>query len=108
MYRILLAFLVFFFAACIPQRKLQRSLVGKPFAEIKKELGQPTTVFDNEDGKLYVFEKEEELESTEIHQARLTLDPIVTPKVLKTERYYITVKGEVVTKVRIENEYERQ
>lgn len=93
--------------ACSMQRKLSRQYIGKDISEIEAELGQPKTVLDRDDGKVYVFEKTEELHSTEISQAKMTLDPMVTPKVLKTERYYITVVNDVVTKVEIENEYER-
>jgi len=93
--------------ACSPQRKLSRQYIGKTVSEIKKELGQPKTILEQADGEVYVFEKIEELKSTEIGQAKLTLDPIVTPKVTKTERYYVTVKDNVVTKIKLENEYER-
>jgi len=93
--------------ACSPQRKLSRHYVGKNISEIQAELGEPKSILDHADEKVYVFEKTEELQGTEIHQAKLTLDPIVTPKVTKTERYYITVKNDMVTKIKLENEYER-
>ena len=93
--------------ACSPQRKLSRQYIGKTISEIQKELGQPKTILDQADEKVYIFEKTEQLKSTEINQAKLTLDPMVTPKVIKTERYYVTVKDEVVTKIKLENEYER-
>ena len=94
--------------ACSTQRKLSKYYVGKSILELQKELGAPKSSFDRAEGKVYVFEKKEELHSTEISQAKLTLDPIVTPPVFKTERYYVTVKNEVVTKIELENEYERK
>jgi len=93
--------------ACSAQRRLSREFIGKNISEIEAKLGQPKTVFERAEGKVYVFEKTEELHSTEINQAKLTLDPMVTPKVTKTERYYVTVKNDVVTKIERENEYER-
>ena len=93
--------------ACSPQRKLNRTYLGKSIAEIQTELGEPKTVFDRADGKVYIFEEVEELRSTEISQAKLTLDPMVTPRVTKTARYYVTVKNELVTKIELENDYER-
>lgn len=93
--------------SCSSQRKITRQFVGKSIAEVEAQLGQPKTVFDRAEGKVYVFEKTEELRSTEINQAKLTLDPMVTPSVTKTERYYVTVKNDVVTKIELENEYER-
>ena len=107
MKRIFALFVLISVLACSPQRKLSRQYVGKAFSEIQAEWGQPKTVFDRAEGKIYVFEKIEELKSTEISQAKLTLDPMVTPKVTKTERYYVTVKDNVVTKIELENEYER-
>lgn len=93
--------------ACSGPKKLHKTYVGKPVSELQAKFGKPVTVFDQKDGKMYVFEKTEELESTEISQGKLTLDPIVTPKVVKTERYYATVKDGVVVKIKMEEEYER-
>ena len=93
--------------SCGTQKQLQRDFVGKPVSALGKTFGQPKTVIEKNDSKIYIFEKEEELKSTEIDQGRLTLDPIVTPKVVKTERYIFTVKDSVVQSVRMEEEYER-
>jgi len=54
-----------------------------------------------------VYEIVKELRSTEIMQAKLTLDPIYSPKVDKTERYYFTVKQGIITKTKLEEVYER-
>jgi len=107
MKRILTIFILFLLIACSAQRKLSHHFIGKNISELKTELGEPKTVFDRAEGKVYVFEKTEELRSTEVSQGKLTLDPMVTPKVVKTERYLVTVKDEVVTNIEIENEYER-
>ncbi len=100
-------FLLFGIISCGTQRQLQKAYVGKPIEFAQKNLGTPHTVIQKDQEKIYIFEKEEELKSAEINQGRVTLDPMVTPKVLKTERYYFTVKNGVITKVKLEEEYER-
>ena len=94
--------------SCSTQRQLNKAFVGKPVSKIEAQFGDPKTVIEKEDEKIYIIEKTEELKSTEIGQGQLTLDPIVTPKVLKTERYYFTVKNGTVTKARFEENYERK
>ena len=108
MYRLLFVIFLLGMIACSPQRKLQRSYVGKSLHTLEAEFGKAKAVLDKEEGKVYVFEKTEELKSTEISQAKLTLDPMITPKVTKTERYYATVKDGVVTAIELEKEYERK
>ncbi|MCD6353990.1 MAG: hypothetical protein J7L95_00420 [Prolixibacteraceae bacterium] len=46
--------------------------------------------------------------STEISQGKLTLDPIISPRANKTERYYFTVKDSIITHVKFEEEYEQK
>ena len=108
MYKYLWLFTLLILLSCSTHKKIQKSLTGKPVAELQEELGKPKTILDQDDGnKMYVFEKMTELRSTEISQAKLTLDPMVTPMVKKTERYYVTVKDGIITKIRFEEEYER-
>jgi hypothetical protein len=95
------------FVSCGSQRTLQKTYLGKPQSVLATEFGKPTTILDNEQGKVYIYEKTKELRSTEIKQGKLTLDPMVSPMVKKTERYYFTVKDEIITKVKLEEEYER-
>jgi len=102
-----LAILLLITISCGTQRQLQKAFVGKRVTEVAEKFGAPISVIDKDDEKIYIFEKEEELRRTEIDQGKLTLDPIVTPKVVKTNRYYFTVKEGVVTKARMEEEYER-
>ena len=104
---ILLISISFLVLSCMAQRQLTRAFYGKPVAYLNEKFGDPKAVFDSEEGKLYVYEKEEELESTEINQARLTLDPIVTPRVKKTETYYFTVVDGKVIGSKLETAYER-
>lgn len=108
MKRLLLIVLVLFVFSCSSQKKLQKSYIGKPISAIEAELGKAKTVFEKENEKEYVFEKVEYLKSTEISQHKLTLDPMVTPRAIKTSRYYVTVVDEMITKVKIEEEYERK
>ena len=93
--------------SCGTQRQLRKAFVGEPVAKMEANFGQPTTVIEQKGEKIYIFEKTEKLESTEIGQGQLTLDPIITPKVTKTERYYFTVKNGTIIKTRFEEEYER-
>ncbi|HYQ56673.1 MAG TPA: hypothetical protein VEP89_04930 [Draconibacterium sp.] len=93
--------------SCGSQRKLQKTFVGKPLSSLESELGKPQTVFEKESGDIYIFEKVEFLKSTEISQHKLTLDPIVTPKVKKTSRYTVTSVDGTIKKVELEEFYER-
>ena len=81
--------------------------MGKPVSYLGEEFGTPKSVIEKDGGKIFVYEKKEELRSTEINQGKLALDPIIAPKVLKTEIYHFTVKDGIVTKVSLEEEYER-
>lgn len=103
-YTLLLLFLVF---ACSTQKQLQKSYSGKPLSYVKESFGEPKTVFDRGDEKVYIFEKVSKLQSTEVAQGKLALDPMITPAVVKTERYYFTVKDGVVLDARLEEEYEK-
>ena len=108
MYRLLFVIFLLAMFACSPQKKLQRSYIGLPITKFESEFGAPKTVLEKTEGKVYVFEKVESLKSTEIHQAKLTLDPMVTPKATKTERYFVTVDNGLITAIKLENEYERE
>lgn len=93
--------------SCGTQRQLRKAFVDKPVSAAEKTFGEPTTIIETEGEKIYIFEKTEKLESTEIGQGHLTLDPIITPKVTKTERFLFTVKNGTIVKTRFEEEYER-
>lgn len=101
-------FLVILLAlSCSTQRQLKKSFTGRPVTALEGKFGQPHSVIEKKDGTIYIFEKSETLKSTKISQGKLTLDPIISPKVTKTERYYFTVKNGIITKTRFEEEYER-
>nr|WP_321355172.1 hypothetical protein [uncultured Draconibacterium sp.] len=93
--------------SCNSQRQLQKTYVGKPLSSLESELGKPQTVFEKESGDIYIFEKVEFLESTEISQHKLALDPMITPKVKKTSRYTVTAVDGTIKKVELEEIYER-
>ncbi|QIA07455.1 hypothetical protein [Draconibacterium halophilum] len=93
--------------SCGSQRMLQKTYIGKPLSAMEKELGEAKTVFNKKSGDVYIFEKVEMLKSTEISQHKLTLDPMVTPQVRKTSHYKVTVVDDVITKVELEEIYER-
>jgi len=93
--------------SCSSQRALQKAYIGKPQSILAEKFGKPKTIFDRGDEKVYVYETITELKSTEISQAKLTLDPMISPMVEKTERYYFTVKDEKIVKVKLEEEYNR-
>jgi hypothetical protein len=94
--------------SCGTQRQLQKAFVGKPASELEERFGTPKSVFEQNDKKIYVFEKEEKLRSTEINQGKLTLDPIQTPSAIKTERYYFTVNEGIIIEAKMEEEYVRR
>lgn len=108
MYRIIIVLVALFVFSCSPQKKIQKTYVGKPISELEAEFGRAKAVFDKENGKEYVFEKVEYLKSTEISQHKLTLDPIVTPPVKKISQYYVMVVDGIVSKIKFEEDYERR
>ncbi len=93
--------------SCSQQRVLKKAYVGKPLEILAEKYGNPKVVLDQKEGKIYVYEIVKDLKSTEISQAKLTLDPMVSPMVQKTERYYFTVKDGKIVNARLEEEYDR-
>ena len=81
--------------------------MGESINVANNKFGPPVTIVENKDEKIYVFEINKKLENTEISQGKLTLDPIITPQVKKTERYYFTVVDSTIVKAKYEEEYER-
>ena len=107
MYRIIFIFLLTILVSCGVQRSLQRTYIGKPQSVLSANFGYPKTILERDDDKVYVYEIIKELKSTEISQAKLTLDPMISPSVQKTERFYFTVKDEKIIKVKVEEDYDR-
>ena len=107
MKRISILLFMLIVVSCGTQRSLQRTYVGKPQTVLLTKFGYPKSVFEQKDGTIMVYEIVKDLNSTEIQQGKLTLDPMVSPMVQKTERYYFTVKDSVITHVKMEEEYER-
>jgi hypothetical protein len=108
MFKTIFIFLIFFgLVSCGTQQQLKKNFTGKPLSVLEPRFGQPVTIIETAGDSVYIFEKTEELRSTEINQGRLALDPIVTPKVNKTERFYFTVKNGLIIKAKYEEEYER-
>lgn len=104
---ILILFVMVLAISCGTQQRINRSYKGIPVAILQEDLGIPSKIFVNQNDSVFVYEKTEELRSTEISQGKLTLDPIFTPSVIKTSRIYFTIKNGIVTNVRSEEEYER-
>lgn len=96
-----------FLISCGTSKSLRKKYVGKPESVLSVNFGYPKATFDQGNEKVLVYEIVKDLESTEISQGKLTLDPIISPMVQKTERYYFTVKDSVIIKVKKEEEYER-
>ena len=107
MYRIFTFILLVTLISCGVQRSLQKTYLGKSTSVLYEKFGKPKTILDWGAEKVYVYEIVTELKSTEISQAKLTLDPMISPMVEKTERYYFTVKHEKIVNVRLEEEYKR-
>jgi hypothetical protein len=107
MHRIFVILILFVAVSCSHQRALQKQYVGKPVSVLSEKYGYPKVVLDQKNEKIYVYEIVKELKSTTINQGKLSLDPIVSPSVEKTERYYFTVKNDIIVSAKIEEEYER-
>ena len=107
MNRIIVALLLLVLVSCGAQRNLSKAYIGKSQSFVEEQFGKPKTILDKGDEKVYVYEKFEQLRSTEIKQGKLTLDPMVTPGVKKTKRYFFTLSEGKVMDVKLEEEYER-
>ncbi|VAW20754.1 hypothetical protein MNBD_BACTEROID01-1122 [hydrothermal vent metagenome] len=92
--------------SCSPYSYLKK-LKGENAVRIIEKLGRPDMVIPRKTDSLYIYLKETELRSTEISQGKLTLDPMVSPGVTKTERYTFTISNGIVTNVKRIIEYER-
>lgn len=108
MFKTLLFLLIFLIlTSCGIQQQLKKSFTGEPVSVLEPRFGQPVTIIKTTGDSVYVFEKTGELRGTEISQGKLALDPIISPKVTKTERFFFTVKNGLIVKTRFEEEYER-
>jgi hypothetical protein len=107
MRQIFIVILLFALFSCGVQRSLQKAYVGKPLSVLSEKFGKPKTILERENEKVYVYEIVKDLKSAQINQGKLSLDPMISPMVEKTERYYFTVKDEKIIKARLEEEYER-
>jgi len=72
-----------------------------------KELGTPTSIIPGKSDSVYIYEKQKDLRSTEINKAAITLDPMVSPEVQKTEKYIFTIKNGMVVETKHDVEYKR-
>ena len=93
-----------FFIGCGNIRHLKK-LEGEKIEVVEKEYGKPDSIIPISDGQLYIYKKTKNLKSAEINQGQLSLDPMVTPKVTKTEKIVFTVKNGVVKNIKREIEY---
>lgn len=107
MKKIFVFLLVLIGISCSQQRALQKAYVGKPVSVLSERYGYPKVVFDQKSEKVYVYEIVKELKSSTINQGKLSLDPMVSPSVQKTERYYFSVVNDIIKKVKVEEEYAR-
>ena len=102
-----ISLIIIFLVSCSTQKKLNKSYTGKPISALTKEYGNLSAIIERKNDSVYIYERSEKLRSTEISQGRLTLDPIITPEVVKTERFFFTVKNGIITGVTTEDEYNR-
>ena len=65
MKKVFLLLTVVFLFACGTQKQLQKAYAGKTVSEVKEKFGEPKTILNNGEEKVYVFEIIENLESTE-------------------------------------------
>ena len=99
--------IIFLLFSCGTQNKLNRAWMNQPETKLQESFGSPTRIIEVDNDKVFIFEKNEELRSTEINQGKLSLDPMISPKVLKTERYIFTIREGIIIKTNFEEEYER-
>ena len=93
--------------SCGTQNQLKKTWMSQPETKLQESFGSPTTVIDREKDKIFIYETQEKLRSTEISQGKLTLDPIITPKVMKTERYTFTIRDGIITQTNFGEKYEK-
>ena len=98
----------FLIISCSMNASLRKSFTGKNPASLEKHFGKPTTVIPRGDDTLLIFIRKNALESTEISQGRLTLDPIRTPEVNKSERFIFTVSSGKIIDTKYEKVYEKK
>jgi hypothetical protein len=94
-------------AGCSTTGKLKK-FAGQPVENIQTKFGKPTTVMPIKDGFLYIYETTTKLTSTEISKGQITLDPMVSPAVTKTEKIIFTVRNGIVEKTQKEIGYSRR
>ncbi len=99
--------IIFLLSSCGTQNQLNRAWMNQPETKLQESFGSPTRIIEGDNDKVFIFEKNEELRSTEINQGKLSLDPMISPKVLKTERYIFTIREGIIIKTNFEEEYER-
>lgn len=107
MRQLIIVILLFTIVSCGVQRSLQKVYVGKSPTILTEKFGKPKTILERENEKVYVYEIVKDLKSAQINQGKLSLDPMISPMVEKTERYYFTVKEDKIVKARLEEEYKR-
>lgn len=108
MKRLFIVLLAVFAFACGPEKSLQKKYVGENVSAMEMEFGKPTAVFNNGNSYTYMFEKVTDLKSTEISQHKITLDPMVSPEVIKTQNCTVTVVDGIIKKIVLDEEYERK
>ncbi len=99
--------LVVLIAGCGVQSRINK-MKGHTVSSMLQELGKPTTIIPRASDSVYVYEIKKELASTEINKGALTLDPMVTPTVEKTDKYIFVVKSGYVVETRHEKTYIRK
>lgn len=97
-----------FVSSCSIEKKIKRQYTGKPEKFLIENFDKPVRVVETNGKKVYLYEKKKDLKSTEISQGKLALDPMVTPRTKKTERYWFTVSDSTITNVIYEEVYERK
>jgi len=95
------------FMGCGPMRKLNKYR-GQEIKSVIDDLGEPASVIPLSEGKIYIWEKSTTLKSTEIAKGQMTLDPMISPAVIKTEKTVFTTMDGKVVAVKKETEYTRK
>ena len=98
---------IILFSACAGLSSLKK-FKGSGIETFKREFGEPTRIVPLPGREMYIYEVKTELGSTEINKGQGTLDPMITPAAVKTERTIFIVIDGIVKDIQKEVEYTRK
>lgn len=107
MKKFIIPVLIISLTGCSPLSRMKK-YEGQPIQSVLTVLGKPTLISESEGDTIYIFESSKTLPRAEINKGQTTLDPMLTPTVIKTEKAVFKVVGGKVSEVKKETEYTRR